>query len=407
MLQFIANFKEKGGNAMLALLIAPFYILLNIYVYIWLIRWMKACSKHFHKPVVKAIVIIIYSFFATSILTAFFLPSRILKYIANIWFGSVLYIILTIAIVDLIRVILKRLVKVDPQKLASRKLFVSVGALCIVTIITVSLYGAINARIIRTTNYEATIHKKVESMDSMKVVLIADLHLGYNKGYTHMKNMVREINKQDADLVVLAGDIFDNSYEAVEKPKETEALLRGIKSKYGVYACWGNHDIEEPILAGFTFDQKGKKEASDKMYEFLANSNITLLQDKGTLINDSFYLYGRADKHRPGRGITTRKTPAQITASMDHSKPILIIDHEPGELEELEAAGVDLDLAGHTHDGQMFPGNLTIKLMWENPYGLIKKGNMTEITTSGVGVFGPNMRVATKAEIVSVDVSFQ
>lgn len=392
---------------MVALLIAPFYILLNIYVYIWLIRWMKACSHHFHKTWVKAIVIVVYSFFALSILTAFFLPFRWLKYLANIWFGSVLYIILVIALVDLGRIILKYVVKVDREKLSSRKLFVTVGSICMCVIIGVSLYGAINARVIRTTYYDASINKKVKGMDSMKVVLVADTHLGYNKGYTHMKNMVREINKQDADLVVIAGDIFDNSYEAVNRPLDTEALLREIKSKYGVYACWGNHDIEETILAGFTFNQKEKKEASEEMYQFLKNSNIVLLQDAGTLIDDSFYLYGRADKHRPGRGITVRKEPEEITADMDHTKPIIVIDHEPGELDELAAAGVDLDLAGHTHDGQMFPGNLTIKLMWENAYGIIHKGDMTEITTSGVGVFGPNMRVGTKSEIVSINVTFK
>ena len=97
---------------------------------------------------------------------------------------------------------------------------------------------------------------------------------------------------------------------------------------------------------------------------------------------------------------------AFLTASMDSAKPIIVIDHEPKELQELSDAGVDLDLSGHTHDGQMFPGNLTIKLMWENACGYLKKGNMHSIVTSGVGVFGPKMRVGTKNEVCNITVTF-
>ena len=143
------------------------------------------------------------------------------------------------------------------------------------------------------------------------------------------------------------------------------------------------------------------------MDELLDKANITLLRDEGVLIDDSFYLYGRPDYSRPGRGITSRKTPEEITASLDKSKPIIVADHEPNELQEMADAGVDMDLSGHTHDGQMFPGNITTKLMWENSYGYIKKDNMHSIVTSGVGLFGPNMRVGTIAEVVIIDVKFK
>lgn len=83
-----------------------------------------------------------------------------------------------------------------------------------------------------------------------------------------------------------------------------------------------------------------------------------------------------------------------------------MIDHEPRELEALADAGVDLDLCGHTHDGQMFPGNIITALMWENSYGYLKVGEMHNIVTSGVGVFGPFMRVGTKSEICVIDVKF-
>ena len=79
-----------------------------------------------------------------------------------------------------------------------------------------------------------------------------------------MSQMVRKINAQDPDLVVIAGDIFDNNYDALKNPDKIARTLRGIKSNYGVYACYGNHDIQEKILAGFTFSHDKKKMSDPK-----------------------------------------------------------------------------------------------------------------------------------------------
>lgn len=101
-----------------------------------------------------------------------------------------------------------------------------------------------------------------------------------------------------------------------------------------------------------------------------------------------------------------RKTFAEITEPLDPSLPIIVMDHQPGELSEASDAGVDLDLSGHTHDGQMFPANLVVHFLWENACGVLKKGDMTSIVTSGAGVWGPAMRVGTNNEVVIANVSF-
>ena len=241
-------------------------------------------------------------------------------------------------------------------------------------------------------------------------MLIADTHFGYNAGTIHAKEIVKKINRQNPDLVCIAGDIFDNEYEAIHEPKKVKKTLRKINSRYGVYACWGNHDLNEPILAGFTFNpgKEGAESLKDpRMREFLKDSNIQLLEDEAVLIDNSFYVVGRKDASLIEKIEEKRKTPAQLTEKLDKDKPIIFIDHQPKELQEIADAGVDLDLCGHTHDGQTFPGNITIKFLWENPCGYLQKGSMHNIVTSGSGVWGPAMRVGTNSEICTINVTFQ
>lgn len=397
---------------MIAILLSPFYILINFYIARWLLSWMQACNKHFNNKIIRVIIIVIYTFFAGSLLIGFLLPpnnlGRVFKLIGNYWLGVFLYIVLTVLIADAIRLVIKKTKRIPEQYIKSKRTFVIAGAICIFIIGGISIYGAINARIIHTTKYEITVNKKVKNIKDLKIALVADLHMGYNIGTHHIKKMVKKINEQNPDIVVIAGDIFDNEYESLDNPEQIIKTLRQLKSTYGTYAVYGNHDISEKILAGFTFSKKGDKKESDiRMDELLEDANITLLRDEEVLIDDSFYLYGRPDYRRPGRGITVRKTPQEITENLDQKKPIIVIDHEPNELQELADAGVDIDLSGHTHDGQLFPANLTNALMWENPYGYLQKDDMHSIVTSGVGLFGPNMRVGTIAEVVIVDVKFK
>ena len=400
---------------MIAIYLAPVYLLVCIYILLRTLNWIRVLHVVFQNVWVCRGIGLIYLFVVFSILIAFMAPAsgfrRFMKLLSNYWLGVLVYMIMTVGIADGLRLLLKYPLK--NLNFPGRALLFGnvgtavVGVVCAVIITTVSIYGMINAGNIQTTKYDISIDKKAGNLDSLNVVLIADLHLGYNIGCRHMEKMVDKINAQNPDLVVVAGDIFDNEYEALENPDRLAAILRGIQSKYGVYACYGNHDIQEKILAGFTFGGKEKKESSVKMDKFLEKAGITLLRDEYTLIDNSFYLYGRPDYERPGRGIDERKSPQEITADMDLSLPVLVIDHEPRELQELADAGVDADLCGHTHDGQLFPGNLTIKLMWETACGYLKKDNMHSIVTSGVGLFGPNMRVGTKSEICDIMIHFK
>ncbi len=393
---------------MVAVFLSPIYVFWNAVQLVWILRWMGACHGIFRTSWMRTAVVLVYSFFALSMVVAFFLPpsplQRALKVISNCWLGVLLHMTLTIGLALLLRLVLLHVPFGPKEYLFSRKGFVITGAICAIAAIALCVWGSVNARNLRVTRYAVEV-KKPCAVQNLRVALVADLHVGYQVGNDAVAEMVDRINREKVDLVVMAGDIFDNSYEAIEDPTGLAAILSGIESKYGTYACYGNHDIEEPILAGFTFHSE-KKESDPRMDRLLADAGIRLLRDEAVLVDEAFYVYGRPDARRPGRGIDVRKTPQELTQGLDMGKPILVIDHQPRELQALADAGVDLDLCGHTHDGQIFPSNLLVRLTWENPCGYLQKGKMHNIVTSGVGVFGPYMRVGTKSEVCVIDVGF-
>lgn len=397
---------------MLALILSPFYVAIIYWV---CRRWYKFISalniknkrldfwlKHFS-----------WSMFLLTIFIglAFILPEdnflrRPLFKIGAYWLGISLYLILYVALIDLLRWIYSKVFKDKYNDFYAR----TICALLIIVLTGVtSIYGIINAKIVRTTEYEITINKDGGNFKEMTIAMFGDPQFGYNIGEYHLKQAVDIINKNDVDIVCVVGDIFDNQYSAIKHPDKLIELFNQIKSKYGMYAVLGNHDVEEPILCGFTFNDETleNKLASKEMLDFIKKSGMVLLYDENVIINDSVNLYGRADQERPNLGNITRKESGDIFKEVDTTKPLFVLDHEPREYDELEKAGVDLMMAGHTHDGQLWPTKIATDIIWENPYGLWVKNAFHAITTSGLGLFGPNMRVGTIAEVCIIHVKFR
>lgn len=394
---------------MIFLFLLPFYLGVSSYMMFRFFYWMKHCNHRFNWLRFKVPFAVVYLFMALSPVIAFLLPKSavaiVIRRISTYWIGIMLYSLLYVVLFDLLRLIAKH-TKLKNTLLFSRGSVISIGSVVVACAVATCLYGIFNARNIKVNEYSVTVNKSCGSDKHLKAVLVADLHMGYAIGVDHITNMVEKINQQDADIVIIAGDIFDNSYDGMDDPEGIKAQLKSIKSKYGVYAVYGNHDIDEKILMGFTFDWGGKQLHSEKMTNFMKDCNIKLINDESVLINDEFYLVGRRDTDKPGTEDGTRAEISELTKDLDKTKPIFVLSHEPDELQKTADAGADIDFSGHTHDGQLFPGNLTIGLFWENPCGMIKKDNMYSIVTSGIGVYGTFMRVGTDAEICSVDIDF-
>lgn len=394
---------------MIFLFLLPFYLGVSSYMMFRFFYWMKHCNHRFNWLRFKVPFAVVYLFMALSPVIAFLLPKSavaiVIRRISTYWIGIMLYSLLYVVLFDLLRLIAKH-TKLKNTLLFSRGSVISIGSVVVACAVATCLYGIFNARNIKVNEYSVTVNKSCGSDKHLKAVLVADLHMGYAIGVDHITNMVEKINEQNADIVIIAGDIFDNSYDGMDDPEGIKAQLKSIKSKYGVYAVYGNHDIDEKILMGFTFDWGGKQLNSEKMTNFIKECDIKLINDESVLINDEFYLAGRHDTDKPGTEDGTRAEISELTKDLDKTKPIFVLSHEPDELQKTADAGADIDFSGHTHDGQLFPGNLTIGLFWENPCGMIKKDNMYSIVTSGVGVYGTFMRVGTDAEICSIDIDF-
>ena len=394
---------------MIFLFLLPLYLAAVIYMLVRFFHWLKHCHHRLAWKRVKIPFTVVYIAMAFSPILAFFLPKSsfavIVRRLSTYWIGVLMYSAIAVGVFEILRIIAKH-TKLKNTRLFSRGGTVTVGSIVTACAVLLCVYGGINARNIRVTEYSVSVNKKCEGMDKLNIILVADLHLGYSIGVHQMEKMVDRINEQDADLVVIAGDIFDNSYDSLDDPEGIKEQFHRIKSKYGVYATMGNHDIEEKILMGFTFSWGESPALSQQMQDFVEDCGMKVLYDESVLVDNKFYLVGRRDRDKPGTEDGSRAAISELTKDLDKTKPVFVIAHEPDELQETADAGADLDLSGHTHDGQLFPLTVIVRTIWENPCGVLKKDDMTSIVTSGVGVYGPFMRVGTRAEICSITVEF-
>lgn len=388
------------------------YIILCAYVMWSFCRWTKKIDlpkRHIFNVIVCALLLV----FATSIFLGKFLPENgyqlLILRLSNYWVGFLIYLIFFILVADILLLLLKLLsLAIKPLKriLKTSLFHTMLGSLVFSLSLCFTIYGCIHAKILTTSYYDVTINKNAGDLTDLKMVLIGDLHMGYSVDCDQIEDMVVAINSENADIVVIAGDIFDNNYDALEDPERLEDLLSQIHSTYGTYAVYGNHDVEETLVAGFPISSDKNAPRDPRMDEFLKKSNITLLEDETITIADSFYLCGRLDEERTGNGTPSRASLDELTADLDSSMPLFVLTHEPNDLSDNSEHGVDMLLCGHTHAGQFFPLTIVQPFAWENYWGMKKIGNMYSFVTSGVGVYGPDMRVGTDSELMIINVHF-
>lgn len=377
---------SKVGMMIGVILILTFYGGSSFYIGRKIFQWMKLLFPHVN----GTIYTVIYGFFALSLIMVFLpLPTTIkgiMSWIGSYWMGIIVYLFIFFLIADLI-IFLGSIVKIIPAPIPPSIHFYASLAVILLTVSFAS-YGIYNSNQIKNVSYD--IQTKETTLSSgMKIVLISDLHLGAVNSEKRLESIVKNINNLEPDLVCIAGDIFNDDYKAIQNPEEAIALLKSITSTYGVYGSLGNHD------GGKTFGD---------MITFLERSNIKLLNDEYEIIDERLVLFGRVDPSPIGGfGELKRKDVTEMIASLDANMPIVVMDHTPSNIREY-GEEVDLVLSGHTHKGQIFPGNLITNAVFDVDYGHYQKDDSSPhvIVTSGAGTWGMPMRVGSNNEIVSI-----
>ena len=319
--------------------------------------------------------------FFLGFLGGYFLPAGIVTVayrIGTTWFFIALYLFLIFLALDLLRLVLPM------QRILFGNWF-TLGVLTI-ALTTVFIYGYFQYWNKSRVELTVSIGKNI---NPLKIVAISDLHLGYGIGKTELDEWIRLINRENPDIVLIAGDIIDNHTKPLVKQNFTSSFQK-IKSRYGVYACLGNHEYI------------GDFDKISGSLDFLRSANITVLRDTAMLINNEFYLIGRDDRSNP-----QRKSLAELLYMLDTTKPLFLLDHQPFNLNETEENGIDLQFSGHTHGGQLPPVSWITNLMFEVSHGYLRKGNSHIYVSSGIGIWGGKFRIGTQSEYVVIEMQNQ
>jgi uncharacterized protein len=311
-----------------------------------------------------------------------------LVWVGSIWLSVMVYLLLFILLIDVYRLLawaVPAIAPADGLVFRTKAYLVSAGLAVLIT-----AGGLISAASPVVRKIVIDIPKHANGLRELNLVMASDVHLGTVINTRRFGKLVRMVNELNPDIVVFAGDLLDEDVRPVIRHNLGE-MLDSIEARYGVYAITGNHEY----IGGV-----------DEATRYIQAHGVQLIRDTAQLIGDSFWLVGREDRDGTRFGGEPRKTLDELMVPVDHLLPVILLDHQPYHLEKAVQAGVDLQLSGHTHHGQLFPFNYITRRVYEVSRGYYKKGNTHFFVSSGFGTWGPPVRTNSRSEIVQVTLRF-
>ena len=285
--------------------------------------------------------------------------------IGSVWLVFTLYMVLALLITDISRLFV--------PTLKTYGFVVSFGfTVCLLT------YGYFNYKHPDINHLDITLDKPLQGQP-MKIVAISDVHLGNGTRKPQLQKFVEMINAQEPDLIIIGGDLIDNSLIPLYQQKMVEELNQ-LKAPMGIYLAPGNHEY----ISGM--------EACE---QFLKGTPIRLLRDSIVTLPNGLQLIGRDDRSN------RRRLPiAELMKQADSTKPTLLIDHQPYEVAKKDSLGIDIQFSGHTHRGQVWPLSLLVDNMYEQSHGYRRWTNSHVYVSSGLSLWGPPFRIGTKSDML-------
>jgi predicted MPP superfamily phosphohydrolase len=371
------------------LVVLTIYSLANIYIYFKGYYALPVLQNH---RLIYALTFFILSaiFIAAKIIESKHssLVTDILNIIGGFWLAFMLYGFLFFFLSDILLLILKIARLVNSGNLA---LFRKWSFIVTVSASAVLITGGfINALIPVVREYNISINKYAGGIRNLRIAAVSDIHLGSIIRKRSIKKLSGLITELKPDLILLLGDIVDG---------EIGPVLRGDLLQYftypdcvdGLYAITGNHEF----IGGASLT-----------LPYIESKGIRVLKDEMVTLKGGIQLIGRIDRDSKRFYKKDRMGLAELMAKADTTKPVILLDHQPFKLDEVARSGVDLQLSGHTHNGQMWPLNYLTARIYELSYGYLKKGNTNFIVSSGYGLWGPRVRSGSRSEVVLINITF-
>ena len=249
------------------------------------------------------------------------------------------------------------------------------GTLTVVGIlVAVFTYGYFNY--LHKVRVPMELHTAKPIDDTKKIVMVSDLHVGYHNNRKEIATWIDKINAEKPDLILIGGDVIDGHI----RPLLDEDMAKEFRRLNApVYACLGNHEY-----------YSGKQNAE----KFYKDANFNLLMDQAVTVQ-GINIIGRDDRTN-----SHRKSVKELTVGLDMNRYTILLDHQPYNLEHAEAAGIDFQLSGHTHYGQLWPISWIEDAIYEKAYGPLTKGKTQYYVTSGIGIWGGKFRIGTQSEYI-------
>lgn len=317
----------------------------------------------------------------------------ILHFWGALWFAILLYAFMAVFLIDIIRLIDRFFPFIPYNILGSVATFkLAAFGLVMIYLLLVVGYGFYSAGNIKVKTLEITLPKKGSKLDSLNVAFLSDTHFSPISGYAKAEQIHGILTGLNPDLILMGGDIIDDKAHHLIR-HEIDKKLKEFKAPLGVITINGNHEFIN-----------GYKESTG----FIKNSGITLLSDSVWVIDSALVIVGREDLSINRFAEKQRKTlPDLMEGVKQLDLPVILLDHQPFGLEQAEQNGVDLQLSGHTHNGQLFPANLIVKRIYEQPWGYHRRGKTQYYVSSGAGVWGPPVRLGSDSEIILLKIKFE
>ena len=293
--------------------------------------------------------------------------ARVCYEVGNTSVFVLLYLVILFLLMDL-----GRLLHIVPKAVLYANWYTAAA----VTVLMVAGFAAGYANYMHKARHSVALPTAKVKAKGVKLVMMSDLHLGYHNNRKELARWVDMVNAERPDIVLLAGDVVDGSLRPLRE-EDMAAELRRIKAP--VYACLGNHEYYAGI---------------DGSLDFYREAGITLLRDSAATVG-GITIVGRDD-----RSNRRRKSLGALMRGVDTSRYVILLDHQPYHLEQAERAGVDFQLSGHTHHGQMWPISWITESVYEDAYGPWRRGGTRYYVSSGIGIWGAKFRIGTCSEYI-------